>query len=165
VLWRVLSLTLSCGHASVIRKMCHVSHQISRCVYDVSQCYVISSPHETENQIWSWSGCHVWHPYNRLKFEFPIVNVWCSAGFWPLVFSSGRLGASYWGNDSMFGLALLSVSVRRVGLVTLKFQANTHPPLATSAHHIGSSPPAPPTTPLAKKPRTALYKYSVPVSQ
>jgi hypothetical protein len=65
----------------------------------------------------------------------------------------------------MFGLVLLSVSVRTVGLFTLKYQAHTHPPLANSPHQIGPSPPAPPTTPPAKKPRTALYKHSVPVSK
>ena len=44
----------------------------------------------------------------------------------------------------MFGLALLSVSVGILGHVTLKLQANTHPPLATSPHQIGPSAPAPP---------------------
>jgi hypothetical protein len=39
----------------------------------------------------------------------------------------------------MFGLVLLSTSVSTGDLVTLKFQANKHPPLATSPHPIGSS--------------------------
>ena len=36
----------------------------------------------------------------------------------------------------MFGLDLLSASVSTIDLVTLKFQTNTHPPLATSTHPV-----------------------------
>jgi hypothetical protein len=38
----------------------------------------------------------------------------------------------------MFDLALLSAFVSTSVLVTLKFQANIHPPLATSPHPVGS---------------------------
>jgi hypothetical protein len=57
-----------------------------------------------------------------------------------LVFSNGRLGASYRCSDSMFGLAPVSVSVMTLGLVTLNFQANTHPPLVTSPHPLSRPP-------------------------
>jgi len=39
----------------------------------------------------------------------------------------------------MFGLALVSAFVSTSVLVTLKFQANIHPPLATSPHPVGLS--------------------------
>jgi len=51
--------------------MCHVSHQIRRCVYVVSPYHVIGSLHETENHMWSWGGCHIWHPYNLPTIKPP----------------------------------------------------------------------------------------------
>jgi hypothetical protein len=39
----------------------------------------------------------------------------------------------------MFGLFLLSAYLSTDDLVTLKFQANEHPPLATSPHPVGPS--------------------------
>jgi len=60
--------------------------------------------------------------------------------FWLVEFSNGRLGASQcFSHSVVFGLALLSTSINTVDLVTLKFQANEHPLLATSPHPVGPS--------------------------
>jgi hypothetical protein len=39
----------------------------------------------------------------------------------------------------MYGIFVLSASVSMADLVTLKFQGNKHPPLATSPHPVGST--------------------------
>jgi hypothetical protein len=60
-------------------------------------------------------------------------------GFRPVEFSNGRLGASqHWCDTVRFGL-VLSASVSTVDIVTAKFQANKHPPLATLPHPVGPS--------------------------
>jgi len=57
----------------------------------------------------------------------------------PAEFSNGRLGASQHCCNPVMFVLVLSASVNTVDLVTVKFQANTHPPLATSPHPVGPS--------------------------
>ena len=61
--------------------MSHVSRQIRRCVYVVSPYHVIRSLPETENRMWIWSGCHIWHPYNLLIIKPPRCSNF-SNSFW-----------------------------------------------------------------------------------
>jgi len=77
--------------------------------------------------------------------------------FWPVEFPNVRLGASHLRNDSVvFGLVLPSASVSTVDL-TLKFQANKHPPLAISPHPVGPSASTANST-TGQKLCTALYE-------
>lgn len=77
-------------------------------------------------------------------------------GFWPEELSNGRLGASHWCSDRVIFSLLLSATVTTVDLVTLKFQANLHPPLATSRHPAGPSASSSNSS-TGQKPCTAIY--------
>ena len=78
-------------------------------------------------------------------------------GFWPVEFSNGRLGASHHSKESVtFGLVLFSATIGTGDFVTLKIQANKHPPLAASPHQVGP-PASSANSSTGQKPRTVLY--------
>jgi len=80
-------------------------------------------------------------------------------GFWLVEFSHDRLGASHYFSD-MFGLVLLSSCVSTLDLVTLKVEANEHPPLAILPPPIGPSASSA-TSSTGQKPITVLYTVRI----
>jgi hypothetical protein len=75
---------------------------------------------------------------NRIRAPSRVQFYSAEHCFWPVKFSCGRLGESHYNSDSV-SLVLLSASISTVDLVTPKFQANKHPPLATSPQPVGPS--------------------------
>jgi len=74
------------------------------------------------------------HSYRSLlhrhcrNYKLELIKFSGVQGFWPVESSNSRLGGVY-NAASYLVLYLLSASVGTVDLVTLKFQANKHPPL------------------------------------